>query len=234
MWEKAYIVRMWDELDQLWTNFRDQKLDQNFKQVSSCARSLDPGPLSRLRNEGFSANTCFSRPPHAPGHIEMILAFQTFRAEPEKNLSFPPVLHGFSHCGTHRDFDLACFRPGCVVSAAARTVYCATVRPIFHPAVPASAPRLTSGLGLPGFAFRGGVPAPVGHGGITVYSVARTVGDPVCRTPRIRTTFDADSRWSFPPLSQPWHYVRSCPEEPLCWRPSRRDEALSSLYFGFR
>ena len=99
---------MWDECGTSWTNFRDQKLDQNFKQVSSCARSLDPGPLSRLRNEGFSANTCFSRPPHAPGHIEMILAFQTFRAEPEKNLSFPPVLHGFSHCGTHRDFDLAC------------------------------------------------------------------------------------------------------------------------------
>ena len=95
MWEKAYIVRMWDELDQLWTNFRDQKLDQNFKQVSSCARSLDPGPLSRLRNEGFSANTCFSRPPHAPGHIEMILAFQTFRAEPEKKIEFSACLTRF-------------------------------------------------------------------------------------------------------------------------------------------
>ena len=105
-------------------------------------------------------------------------------------MSFPPVLNGFSHCGTHRDFDLACFRPGCVVSAAARTVYCATVRPIFHPAVlPASAPRLTSGLGLPGFEFRGGVPVPVGrsrcnNGLSTVYSVARTAGDPVCRTLR--------------------------------------------------
>lgn len=46
---------------------------------------------------------------------------------------------------------------------------------------------------------------------------------------RERTTFEADSRLSFPPLSQPWHYVRSYPDEPLCWRPSRRDEALSSL-----
>ena len=92
-----------------------QECGTSWTRISSCARSLDPGPLSRLRNEGFSANTCFSRPPHAPGHIEMILAFQTFRAEPEKNLSFPPVLHGFSHCGTHRDFDLACRegRAGC-------------------------------------------------------------------------------------------------------------------------
>ena len=49
----------------------------SWTRISSCVRSLDPGPLSRLRNEGFSANTCFSRPPHAPGHIEMILAFQT-------------------------------------------------------------------------------------------------------------------------------------------------------------
>ena len=54
------------------------------------------------------------------------------------------------------------------------------------------------------------------------------------RVGRERTTFDADSRLSFPPLSQPWHYVRSYPEEPLCWRSARRDEALSSLHFCFR
>jgi hypothetical protein len=64
---------------------------------------------------------------------------------------------GFSTCRAE------CFRPGCCAHS---TV---TVRPIFRPAQPAvpaaaSAPSLTSGLGLPGFEFRGGVPVPVGHG----------------------------------------------------------------------
>ena len=105
------IPTMWDTFrlcGTSWTNFRDQKLDQNFKQVSSCARSLDPGPLSRLRNEGFSANTCFSRPPHvgrARPYRNDPCCEKFLRAEPEKNLGFPPALNGFSHCGIHQDFD---------------------------------------------------------------------------------------------------------------------------------
>jgi hypothetical protein len=227
------------------------------------------------------------------------------------------------------------------------------VLPIFHPAHPAvpaaaSAPSLTSGLGLPGFEFRGGVPVPVGHGAAVSRQSTRWLGPwvtpsvgprgrrprhqtllgyggprrrilkataalkslrlfarvhggglraeriptylceevfsdthfaagavfplgiSICwpdtmpdivrpmlrsasstwirqpaagrqgerrdskRVGRERTTFDADLRLSFPPLSQPWHYVRSYPEEPLCWRSARRDEALSSLHFCFR
>ena len=64
---------MWDELD------------QNFKQVSSCARTLDPCPLSRLRNEGFSANTFYRGRPTfaAPGHMEMILESFEFGRSPK-------------------------------------------------------------------------------------------------------------------------------------------------------
>ncbi len=155
-------------------------------------------------------------------------------------MSFPPVLNGFSHCGTHRDFDLACrVLPPWLrsFSRCAHRILCDSTTNL--------SPRCTgvsAETHVGAWSTRVRVPrrrASAGrsrwnNGLSTVYSVARTVGDPVCRTPRIRTTFDADSRWSFPPLSQPWHYVRSCPEEPLCWRPSRRDEALSSLYFGFR
>ena len=157
MWEKAYIVRMWDELDQLWTNFRDQKLDQNFKQVSSCARSLDPGPLSRLRNEGFSANTCFSRAPHvgrARPYRNDPCCEKFLRAEPEKNLSFPPALNGFSHCGIHQDFDTLLCRllPPWLCRTAASLAAACTLLP--RCTGRASAPILTSGLGLPGFKFR--------------------------------------------------------------------------------
>ena len=82
-------------------------------------------------------------------------------------MSFPPVLNGFSHCRIHRAFDPACrMLPPWLRSFSRCAHSTATVRPIFHPAVPAdaSAPSLTLGLGLPVLEFRGGVPVPVSHG----------------------------------------------------------------------
>ena len=76
------------------------------------------------------------------------------RAEPEKNLSFPPALNGFSHCGIHQDFDTLLCRllPPWLCRTAAGLAAACTLLP--RCTGRASAPILTSGLGLPGFKFR--------------------------------------------------------------------------------
>ena len=143
------------------------ELDQNFKNVGRNVGRVGPEfqecgtecgtSWTRISNEGFSANTCFSRPPHvgrARAYRNDPCCEKFLRAEPEKNLSFPPALNGFSHCGIHQDFDSLLCRvlPPWLCRTAAGLAAACTLLP--RCTGRASAPILTSGLGLPGLKFR--------------------------------------------------------------------------------
>ena len=106
-------------------------------------------------------------------------------------MSFPPVLNGFSHCGIHRDFDLPCrMLPPWLL----RAQHCDGAINL-SPRSPRCTGRCVSAESHVE-SWSTGVRVPRRRASprrsrcsrlSTVYSVARTVGDPVRRTPRPAT-----------------------------------------------